>query len=192
MSVDTPATQTARNLKWAAALFIPVIGLGLIWADGHRKAQMGTDWDVPVSGYDPRDLLRGHFIAYQYEWPGLVQNDNEPMGLYTDLCIKGIAPVITSVTRIDDVPGNISLGGQSPEKKPPTDCDSIARIQDNTMPEVDGLSRGILFVPQTSAGTYEKKLADPKLQGIIRIRIRDDGFVRPVGMTFKPRLEKAP
>jgi GDYXXLXY protein len=171
MSEDTPAPKF--SLKWAAALLIPVIGLGLIWADGHRKAQIGTDWDVPVSGYDPRDLLRGHYIAYRYEWPGQIRGENEPMDYYGDLCIKGTAPVIASVTRID---------GPAPK-----DCNSIARAQDNTMPQVEGLSRGILFVPQASAAAYQKDLADPKRQGILRIRVRDDGFVRPVSMTFRAR-----
>jgi GDYXXLXY protein len=182
MNEDNPARQTAPqsgiNLKWAAALLIPVVGLALIWADGHHKAQLGTDWDVPVTGYDPRDLLRGHFISYRYAWPGLDQGENQPIGLYGDLCIKGTAPIITSVTRID---------GPAPQAKPPQDCDSIARVQDSSMPEVDGLNRGILFVPQTRAAAYEKNLADPKQEGLIRIRVRDDGFVRPVSLRFRVR-----
>jgi hypothetical protein len=109
------------------------------------------------------------------------------MGLYGDLCIKGTAPNITSVTRIDQAPGVITIGSQAAKVAAPKDCNSIARVQDDSMPEVLGLERGILFVPQTRAALYEKKLADPKLQGIITVRVRDDGFVRPVGLRFKRR-----
>ena len=49
------------------ALALPVLGLAGSWALSHRQAQQGTDWEVPVAGYDPRDLLRGDYVILRYE-----------------------------------------------------------------------------------------------------------------------------
>ena len=49
-------------------LFIPLfylIGWSLFL--NHQRAQ-GTDIKVSITGYDPRDLLSGHYIAYQIDW----------------------------------------------------------------------------------------------------------------------------
>ena len=37
--------------------------LSLAWQRGH-----GTEVKVAVTGYDPRDLLSGHYIQYQIDW----------------------------------------------------------------------------------------------------------------------------
>ena len=32
------------------------------------QRQNGTDLTLPIMGYDPRDLLSGHYIQYQIDW----------------------------------------------------------------------------------------------------------------------------
>lgn len=52
----------------ALALAFPLIGLavGIIaQKTGERGA---TEWRLPITGYDPRDPLRGRFIAFRYAW----------------------------------------------------------------------------------------------------------------------------
>ncbi len=168
-----------KSLVVAAALSLPLIGLGFVWADTHRKAQTGTDWDVPIRGYDPRDLLRGHYITYQYDWPRLSGNT---LGYISELCIEGKAPAILRTTvagaPIVQEPGMPPLQAK---------CAVIARAPYGGDDQGNGLGGGLYYVPQTMAAEYEKKLRDPKLQGIIRLRIRDDGIVRPIGLTFRVR-----
>jgi hypothetical protein len=168
-----------KSLILGAALALPLIGLGLAWADTHRKAQTGTDWDVPIMGYDPRDLLRGHYITYQYDWPGLKR---ERFGFVTELCVEGSAPAISRVT-IPNMPMTAAASSPPPQSK----CAVSARAPQGGDDQGNGLEGGIYYVPQTQAVDYEKKLRDPKLQGVIRLRIRDDGITRPVGLTFRPR-----
>lgn len=49
-------------------LMLPVIGmLALISVHTHNR-DSGSVWRIPVTGYDPRDLLRGHYLTYQYDW----------------------------------------------------------------------------------------------------------------------------
>ena len=169
-----------------AALVLPLAGLGLAWADTHRKAQMGTDWDVPIQGYDPRDLLRGHYITYQYDWPGTAGQNSG--GFISELCIEGSAPTITRVT-IPNMPMVEEAGKPAPV---PPKCAITARAPSGGNDLRNGLEGGLYYLPQDQALEYEKKLRDPKLQGVIRLRIRDDGITTPVGLSFRARAPETP
>lgn len=167
------------SLILAASLALPLTGLGLLWADTHSKAQLGTDWEVPIMGYDPRDLLRGHYVTYRYDWPGWKR---DTLGFVKELCIEGTAPKIDRVST-----PNQELGrpAQVPE------CTVIARAPSGGDDRGNGLEGGLFYLPQDKAAAYEKKLRDPKLQGVIRLRIREDGITRPVALTFQPRPVQA-
>jgi uncharacterized membrane-anchored protein len=154
----------------AAALLLPIIGFGASWAMTHQKAQLGTDWDVPIAGYDPRDFLRGHYLQFRYEWPGLVAQENGNMPWYSVLCIEGSAP---KITRVSD--------GESDTN---AKCASIARAPDDGL---TSLFDSRYYVPQTKAAGLEQKLRDPKLQAVMRVRIREDGVVTPKSLSFRPR-----
>ena len=170
-----------KSLLWVASLALPLIGLGISWASTHRMAQTGTDWEVPVMGYDPRDLLRGHYITYRYDWPGL--NREGQFGFVNELCIEGKAPLVTRVS----IPGmpQVEEAGVPPPKTPV--CAITARAPGGGDAQGNGLEGGIYYVPQTQALGLEEKLRDPKLQGVITLRIREDGITRPVGLRFQPR-----
>ncbi len=55
-----------RNLL-IAALLLPllVIALGIVRAEQHLAHS--TSWLFEVDGYDPRDLLRGHYIQFRLD-----------------------------------------------------------------------------------------------------------------------------
>ena len=159
-----------------SALALPLIGLGASWAVTHYKAQQGTEWDVPIRGYDPRDLLRGHYITFQYDWPGLTR-EGDGFAYIETLCIKGTAPAITRTSQ--------PKSGSAP----PSDCAAIAKAS-RWDEGGNGLGNGMFYVPQTKAGDYERKLRDPKQQGVMRVRIREDGRVRPISLTFRSSLQQ--
>ena len=52
----------------AAALLLPLLVLGHgIWKQG--SALSGAEvWRIPITGYDPRDPLRGRYIQFRYAW----------------------------------------------------------------------------------------------------------------------------
>src|SRR3546814_2755888 len=51
-----------------AALACPVLGL-TISAGWHQWRQSGAaEWRIPVTGYDPRDLMAGHYARFRYAW----------------------------------------------------------------------------------------------------------------------------
>lgn len=52
----------------ASVLLVPVLilgGLSLLHAYNQRN---GVLWQVPIEGYDPRDLLSGHYLQFRYAW----------------------------------------------------------------------------------------------------------------------------
>ena len=53
-----------------AAIILPVVGLAGLWGWSDYQSRQGTEWEVPIQGYDPRDLLRGHYVEFTYDWPG--------------------------------------------------------------------------------------------------------------------------
>lgn len=154
-----------KALLWGVALALPLAGLTGSWAITHSRAQQGTDWDVPIRGYDPRDLLRGHYITFQYDWPGLKREDE--FGIISELCIIGQAPVVSRASELSQ------------------NCAATARM--SSWGKGGGLEQGIFYVPQTAAQGYEDKLRDPKMKGIMRVRIRDDGLVTPQSLSFRPK-----
>ena len=53
---------------WIAALALPWVCL-LVWTLSLTVQRFrGSEVTVRVMGYDPRDLLSGHYIAYEIDW----------------------------------------------------------------------------------------------------------------------------
>ena len=152
----------------ALSLVLPLLGLAGTWTWTHVRAQQGTEWDVPIAGYDPRDLLRGHYVIYTYDWPGLGERDR--WDIPPELCLHGAAPVIDRVT-----------DGAGPE------CANPVRAYDYSDDFGGGISTGRLYVSQAEGERLQRQLTDPALQGTVRIRLRDDGHITPLGISFRPR-----
>lgn len=158
-----------KRMATLAALALPLVGLAGLWAWTDSWTREGTDWEVPVQGYDPRDLLRGHYIQFQYDWPGETATEENRWWLGS-FCIEGKAPTIERIVVREDVEG----------------CAHFARPEPASIYGGEGLRRGRLYVPQTRARELEKKLADPDLRGIVTVRQRTDGRILPQSIRFRP------
>lgn len=49
-------------------LALPLAGLLANIAYNEVALKGATEWRIPVTGYDPRDPLRGHYIQFRYDW----------------------------------------------------------------------------------------------------------------------------
>jgi hypothetical protein len=160
-----------------AALFLPLAGLGETWLSTHRATQQGTEWDVPVRGYDPGDYLRGHYVQFTYEWPVEETKADDFSGNMggDEVCIVGKAPV---VTRLVDPPATRPTSGAP--------CANYVRSE--FVSEFGrGPSSGRLYASEAEAMRLQEALADPKQQGIVRVRLRPDGHLMPLRITFRPK-----
>lgn len=170
-------TPAPHRLILAAALLLPLAALAASWAIIHRQAQQGHDWLIPIEGYDPRDLLRGHYVQYRYAWPtaSLREGESQVDPAYASaLCVTGAAPHIRTVRPVSPTAAT-------------GDCAIILRATLGTRQEVRGLESGIFYASQAQAIVLSRKLADPRLQGLVRVRVRPDGVMRPIALDFRPR-----
>ena len=150
------------------SLILPVLGLAALWAWTDNWTREGTDWEVPVEGYDPRDLLRGHYIEFNYDWP--IEDVDEADRFWIEaLCIEGDPPVIARARIVEDV----------------SECAHFAKADPGSVYGMGGLSRGRLYVPQTQASELEDKLRNPDLRGIVTLRQRVDGRILPQSIRFE-------
>lgn len=170
-----------------AALLLPLAVLAYSWASTYRLAQQGQEWLIPIQGYDPRDLLRGHYVQYRYDWPVAAQPSETGKAeaafdpaFASRLCIEGKAPNITQVRAL---PFSSDMSGNGQERG----CAIVARATLGTRREVRGLDSGILYASQERALSLSRQLTDTRQQGFVRVRIRPDGVMRPVDLEFRAR-----
>lgn len=175
----------SRRLASLLALALPMVGLAGLWASTDYWHRKGTDWLVPVEGYDPRDLLRGHYVEFRYAWPGAeavnawetgsTAEGAAPAGYPFGGCIDGEAPEIDRVVRL----------GSEAERAA---CPQVLAPDPATLNGYPDLPRnGRLYIPQTAGARLEAQLRNPDLQGMMRVRLRTDGTVTPLELTFGPR-----
>lgn len=175
-----------RRLIPVIALVLPLAGLAGLWASTEHWHRQGTDWLVPVEGYDPRDLLRGHYVQFRYVWPGAEEpafdadTPVDPVSYPHGACLIGTAPRIERVVRLaSDQERSGCVHPLAP--------DGAALYGPPDLPR-----DGRLYIPQTAGARLEQQLRNPAMQGMIRIRLREDGSITPLELTFAPRGPQAP
>lgn len=163
--------MTPAAILRAAVLALPLAGLGLTWLSADRLSHQGTDWAVPVQGYDPRDMLRGHYVEFTYDWPGLERGEERFVPLLA-LCLEGTAPVVTKARSVAaDANG----------------CANFARSASDSVYGESSLERGRLYASQDGALNLQNQLADTKQLALIHFRLRPDGHITPLRFSFRSR-----
>ena len=59
-----------KNKQVLIAVAIPFILLSLLIIRAEYHIRTGDQWSFEITGYDPRDLLRGHYLQFRlaYDW----------------------------------------------------------------------------------------------------------------------------
>ncbi|MEM7702717.1 MAG: GDYXXLXY domain-containing protein [Pseudomonadota bacterium] len=175
-------TQTA--IRALFLLLVPLAGLAALWAQSETLSRQGTDWEVPIQGYDPRDLLRGHYVEFNYDWPtpSDEREDEEGFGVFVqhqNLCLIGDAPTIVEAIPFEDA--------TDPEFER---CKHKLSVQPGSVYGYDSLNRGRLYVGQERALELEEGLRDREQIGIVTFRQRDDGVLTPLDIRFRPLTDE--
>jgi uncharacterized membrane-anchored protein len=71
--------MSRRFLAFAVILPLVVLAFGMVRAEHHLRDN--RRWVFDVTGYDPRDLLRGHYIQYR-----LVLDEGDPQDRGVESC----------------------------------------------------------------------------------------------------------
>ncbi|WP_199554970.1 GDYXXLXY domain-containing protein [Sandaracinobacteroides hominis] len=57
-----------NRIALIAALLLPFLVLGAGIARNQSALSDAQEWRIPIAGYDPRDPLRGQYVAFTYDW----------------------------------------------------------------------------------------------------------------------------
>jgi uncharacterized membrane-anchored protein len=146
-------------MVFAVVLPLLVVGIGIVRAE--RELAAGRRWVFEVQGYDPRDLLLGHYIAYR-----LRLDDGAATRSCTDddpdccLCLTATGP---------ETPPRI---GRDLCDAARATCDGI--LQTRYVPEMRRY-----YVPESDAARLEQRLRSAAASGQARLVVSIDPSGRP-------------
>jgi GDYXXLXY protein len=76
------------------SVLLPLVGIALLIARGELMLRAGKSFRIGMTGYDPRDLLSGHYLQYAYDldWQGEsscgeLGTNGQPLGLDAACCV---------------------------------------------------------------------------------------------------------
>lgn len=81
--------MTKQILKLLTLVFPVVATLGMVALHSQNMFGGGSQWIFKVDGYDPRDILRGHYLTFRYDWNWDDGERNECSGYKCALCLEG-------------------------------------------------------------------------------------------------------
>jgi hypothetical protein len=142
-----------RNAWLAAALLLPLLVLGHgIWRHQSNLAAAQT-WRIPISGYDPRDPLRGQYIRFNYDWA--LRGDGRP-------CLSAEGCNLCLSQEGDRVVATVLQPGQT--------CAAPVNTRASAIQVSSGFPAGTfnfssrIFVSEASAPALEAQLRDEPMQ----------------------------
>lgn len=75
--------MNTKNKGLLFALLLPLCSLMLLCSYKAYKVYAGVELTIPISGYDPRDLLAGHYLIYRLDFKqsicGSAQSEPDPV-----------------------------------------------------------------------------------------------------------------
>lgn len=74
-------TILSRDMRVWLALLLPIVVLSGFVVSKQLTRSLGTEVLLPIEGFDPRDLLAGHYLTYrvQYGIPVCIHQPTTPM-----------------------------------------------------------------------------------------------------------------
>ena len=138
----------APTLQLWCVLLLPIIAFAGLVVRAELLRASGPVFHVAITGYDPRDLLQGHYLRYRLQWPGEGTCDNATCCL----CL-----------RTSDAPTKVECGVADAA------CDAQLSRQ--------MIEQGREFFIQENAGPALEQ-AIRRGQGAITLNVTPDGQVR--------------
>lgn len=142
-----------RKFGLALALLLPIIVLaGNTWMH-YQQRMAGETVILPIEGFDPRDLLSGHYLIYRVDY-GIGENSDCPA---TDVAASICLSPERRVYPIDELPESCTQFIRG-------NCDSNAHF-------VSGLER--FYIPEQYAAVLDEKVRNK--QGKLVVSVDQSG-----------------
>lgn len=142
-----------KRFSLALALLLPIVVLaGNAWMHYHQRIS-GETVTLPIEGFDPRDLLSGHYLVYRIDY-GIEDDTNCPTSdIAASICLAPERRVYPA----DELPENCTQFIRG-------NCDSNAQF-------ISGLER--FYIPEEYAGVLDEKVRNQ--QGKLVISVGESG-----------------
>ena len=80
-------SKTATVIAFLALIF-PLFVLGGLWAKAATHRDYGQQvWRVKMTGYDPRDVLYGHYLRFRFDWNMPIAVDEKALADNMNVCM---------------------------------------------------------------------------------------------------------
>lgn len=144
-----------RLWSWIAGL-LPMLGLCVLVARAEVAVRSGPTFRIPIRGYDPRDLIHGQYLRYQFDFNWVGGDDCRFLSSSDELAVTGIVRTLQSgcclcLTRTSD--------GFNPNVRH-VDCDSVEATCDGRIAVSDVTPPLRYFVPEDRAMELQHALGD--------------------------------
>ena len=151
-----------RALGRLTALLIPLLALLTLAGYHHYLLRSGVEVILPISGYDPRDLLAGHYLTYRIDY-GIEAICSDRPGRY---------------------PGYICLEPQGfYADNPPAECARLISGQCRHGQFDAGIER--YFIPEAEAEALDQEIRTGNAK--IRLSVNANGQTRVKGLILESR-----
>jgi hypothetical protein len=162
------------------ALALPIVALAALIGEQELRFANAQLVNVPVRGFDPRDLLRGHYITGQFDWDWETMPQNATTG---GLCI---------------LPGDAArpkvrfLENWQPRDRAP-DCRLViaGRVASSTFipATLDSGARGVrLYVSEVRAPELEELIREHPGALTVDLAVRPDGSAAIMALRVEGRI----
>ncbi len=108
------ADQKSLGLLFLA---LPFAAMLLMIAINFQNVTGYQEYRLKITGYDPRDLLKGHFLIFRYEWPedtvNLFDDHSYPRTEQVCACMSGdvLAPAVRFDACVKTHPRHVACNG---------------------------------------------------------------------------------
>jgi uncharacterized membrane-anchored protein len=160
-----------KNNTLTLSLFIPILSLMILTAFKHWRMISGREITLPITAYDPRDLLSGHYLRYTVNY-----------GI-SSICESGKSPLTTYHT-----PNYICLEPPFFSQKRPFPCTFFIKGQCHNGRFTAGIEQ--FFIPEDKAKQLEKMVQNKKASILLSISTEGDAIVKELLIEGKPWHEQ--
>lgn len=88
--------MTMKHRRLLLSLSFPIVALVALAGYKAYKVHSGTELTIPIAGYDPRDLLSGHYLTYRLDFDEEVCGSEHPNQDLLFLCVSQRGESISS------------------------------------------------------------------------------------------------
>lgn len=158
------------KIRLLLALALPILVLGVHAFTHHLQRHAGAEITLPIEGFDPRDLLSGHYLIYTVDYGFSGENSCPTSSIDATVCLQ---PDPVKVYASNDLPAHCTqfIRGK---------CDDSARF-------TAGIER--FYIPEKHARTLDRLVRDRK--GSLVLSVTHDGkaAIRELLIENKPWLQ---